>query len=47
MNLTTKYAVVKVNNMMYVRVCVHIHVKERMKKILYSLTREENLVKLQ
>lgn len=47
MNLTAKYAVVKVNNMMYVRVSVRIHVKERMKKILYSLTREENLVKPQ
>lgn len=46
MKSTTKYMVVKVNNMMYVRVFACIHVTERLKN---SSTEngEEELVKLQ
>lgn len=46
MKLTTEYTVVKVNNMMYVRVCACIHVTERLKNSSAE-NGEEKLVKLQ
>ena len=41
MNLTTKYTVVEVNNMMYVRVCVCVRVPERLNISFTAWKREE------